>query len=313
MANVDVGVQALFKLVARTNDGSERDLTDWFPNLVLDSGLNRMSQGAWFTQVAVGTGNSEPLVTNVGLDKFLASTSTITEAGPSRQTSTLPYYYSLVTVFRFGQGVAAGNLSEIAMTWGGNNCWNRALIKDINGNPATITVLPNEFLDVYTELRIYPKMTDTLSTVNLLDSKGATISTHNVTIRANMSVDMTNNIVSYRTGNAAVKVGDSIASRSSAVSVYGSNAQLNTITTNISGTSTGTYSPVASDDSYPTLRSCALKTPLSITQLVGVHKVIGIRTRLGDWKVEYNPPISKDNTQSLEHNFMLTWGRYEPA
>ena len=310
MANVDVGVQALFKLVARTNDGSERDLTDWFPNLVLDSGLNRMSQGAWFTQVAVGTGNSEPLVTNVGLDSFLASTSTITEAGSSRQLNTLPYYYSLVTVFRFAQGVAAGNLSEIAMTWGGNNCWNRALIKDINGNPTTVTVLPNEFLDVYTELRIYPKMTDTLSTVNLLDSKGATISTHNVTIRANMYIGLENS-PSYRTGSTAVRVGDRITHRS--VSVYGSNAQLNNITTSISGTSIGTYTPTASNDSYPTLRSCALKTPLSITQLVGVHKAIDIQTRLGGWKVEYNPPISKDNTQSLEHNFMLTWGRYEPA
>lgn len=310
MANVDVGVQALFKLVARTNDGSERDLTDWFPNLVLDSGLDRMSQGAWFTQVAVGTGNSEPLVTNVGLDSFLASTSTITEASSSRQLDTLPYYYSLVTVFRFAQGVAAGNLSEIAMTWGGNNCWNRALIKDINGNPTTVTVLPNEFLDVYTELRIYPKMTDTLSTVNLLDSKGATISTHNVTIRANMYIGLENS-PSYRTGITAVRVGDRITNR--VVSVYGSNAQLNTITTNISGTIIGTYTPTASNDSYPTLRSCALKTPLSITQLVGVHKAIDIQTRLGAWKVEYNPPISKDNTQSLEHNFMLTWGRYEPA
>lgn len=310
MLKTNIDVQAHFKLVARTIDGKERNLTDWFPNLVLNSGLDRMSQGAWFTAIAVGTGNSNPLTTQTGLDAFLASTTTITEANSSRQLNVMPYHYSLVTVFRFAQGTAAGNLSEIAITWGANNCWNRALIKDLNGNPTTITILPNEFLDVYTELRIYPKMTDTVSSVNLLDGKGAVISAHAVTIRPNMNRDLPNS-TSTRSGTSAVRLGDAISAR--LFRVLGDNAQLNNITTSPSGTSIGTTNPASANDSYPTPRSCALKVPLSITQFVGSHKIIDIGSRLGDWKLEYNPPISKDNTQTLEYNFMMTWGRYEPA
>lgn len=314
MANVDVGVQALFKLVARTNDGSERDLTDWFPNLVLDSGLGRMSQGAWFTGVAVGTGNSEPLVTNVGLDSFLASTTTATEASSSRQLDTLPYYYSLVTVFRFAQGAAAGNLSEIAMTWGGNNCWNRALIKDINGSPTTVTVLPNEFLDVYTELRIYPKMTDTVSTVDLLNAKGQIESTHTVTVRADMSINMSNGTsATSRCGQDAVRIADQINTRATSLIVFAANGLLNPMQTPASGTQVTDVGGVPSGDSYPSSRSCAYKQQFPITQAIGGHKIVTVKTRLGNWKLEYSPPISKNNTQTLEHNFMMTWGRYEPA
>lgn len=310
MLNANIGVQAHFKCVAVNESGDERNLTDWFPNLVLDSGLDRMSQGAWFTRVMVGTGNSEPLITQTTLDSFLASTTTITEADTSRQTSASPFYYSLVTVFRFNQGVAAGNISEIAMGWADNACWNRALIKDINGNPTTITVLPNEFLDVYTELRIYPKMTDTVTTVNLLNGKSEVESVHEVTVRANMYKNITNSS-SNRSSTTAVRVGDAIANR--AIGVISDNGSLNNITTNASGTSVGNYTVSPANDSYPTLRSCALNVPLSITQLVGSHKIITVPTRLGDWKLEYNPPISKSNTQTLEHNFVMSWGRYEPT
>lgn len=311
MLKANIGVQAHFKLVARTSDGSERNLTDWFPNLVLDSGLDRMSQGAWFNGVAVGTGNSEPLVTNVGLDSFLASTTTAEEASSSRQMNTLPYYYSLVTVFRFAQGAAAGNLSEIAMTWGGGNCWNRALIKDINGNPTTITVLENEFLDVYTELRIYPKMTDTITTVNLLNAKGQVESTHTVTVRANMFADILNSTFN-RPGLHQVRICDRISSRSSALTIYTGDGVLNPIQTDSTGTRFNIESGSADGDAYPSLRSCTYKHQFPITAAIGLHKIATVRTRLGDWKLEYNPPISKNNTQTLEHNFMMTWGRYEP-
>jgi len=314
MLRASIDVQAHFKLVARTSDGSERNLTDWFPNLVLDSGLDRMSQGAWFTGVAVGTGNSEPLVTNVGLDALLASTTTVIEVGSSRQLDALPYYYSLVTVFRFAQGVAAGNISEIAMTWGGNNCWNRALIKDINGNPTTITVLPNEFLDVYTELRIYPKMTDTVTTVDLLNAKGRVESTHTVTVRANMSVNLPNQAQQhYRAGGEKVKIADQVNMRVGSLRIIDGSGALNPIRTEPTGSNLIILAGKESSDAYPSLRSCTYKLNLLITEANGEHKIIAAKTRLGDWKLEYDPPISKNNTRTLEHNFMLTWGRYEPT
>lgn len=114
--------------------------------------------GCWIDRCCVGTGNSNSVVTQTSLDTFKASTTTTQgaiEAGI--QVTTLPYYMWLRSTYRFGEGVAAGNISEIGLGWANANLWNRALVKDSNGNPTTITVLADEYLDVITEIRVYPQ------------------------------------------------------------------------------------------------------------------------------------------------------------
>ncbi|RLZ06647.1 hypothetical protein EAH57_15530 [Acinetobacter sp. 2JN-4] len=312
MLNVKIGVQAYFKCVAvDTTTRKETELTDWFPNLVLNAGLDRMSQGAWINRVMVGSGNSTPLITQTSLDNFVASTTTRTEHASTRQLTNLPYYYSLKTTFRFAQGAAAGNLSEIAMGWADNSCWNRSLIKDSNGNPTTITVKANEFLDILTELRIYPNLNDVVSDVDLKNEDGDTISTHTVTVRPNMFIDLIHS-GSYELFATAVRLADGINNMTNTIRVRAGDALLNSISQNVTGTTIVDTHGSAGNNSYPSLKSCVYKLPFTITQALGLHKVISVKSRLGDWKFEYNPPISKDNTQTLEHNFMLTWGRYEP-
>ena len=90
-----------------------------------------------------------------------------------------PYYRWAKVTWRFGQGVAAGNISEVGLGWGNSNLWNRALIKDANGNPTTITVLSDEYLDVVSEIRDYPTLSSSGS-FNLLDKTGAIINTYTV-------------------------------------------------------------------------------------------------------------------------------------
>ena len=73
--NNEVG--ARFKLVARKASTEEitRE-TDWFQNIVLDTGLARMSVGVYIDRCCVGTGNSTPVATQTQLDTFKASTTT---------------------------------------------------------------------------------------------------------------------------------------------------------------------------------------------------------------------------------------------
>lgn len=55
----------------------------------------------------------------------------------------------------FARGAAAGNISELSTGWStqANSACARALVRDTSGNPATITVLPDEVLTMTWEMR----------------------------------------------------------------------------------------------------------------------------------------------------------------
>ncbi|GAG45715.1 unnamed protein product, partial [marine sediment metagenome] len=72
-----------------------------------------------------------------------------------------PYYGSQTRTWRFDEGDAAGILAEAGIGRGncnidGSDLWSRALIKDGAGDPTTIEVTANEWLDVSYQLRLYP-------------------------------------------------------------------------------------------------------------------------------------------------------------
>ncbi|WP_218955173.1 MULTISPECIES: hypothetical protein, partial [unclassified Acinetobacter] len=170
-------VGARFKLIARKADLSISKESAWGHNKVLDTGLDRMSAGTWIDRCCVGAGNSTPLNSQVALDNLIASTTTIFATELIKNTVT-PYYYGVRLTWRFAQGVAAGNLSEVGLGWGNANLWNRSLIKDSSGEPTTITVLADEFLDVVSEIRIY--LPETISgSFNLTDKDNVVLSSHN--------------------------------------------------------------------------------------------------------------------------------------
>ncbi|MHA3102689.1 hypothetical protein [Acinetobacter sp. ANC 3791] len=133
-------VGARFKFIVRKAcDDRITTETDWFCNLVLDTGLARMSVGTWIDRCCIGTGNSTLISTQTALNSFLASSTTVQAQSTAIQVSAAPYYYSANLTWRFGQGVAVGNISEVGLGWGNTTLWNRALIKDSNGNPTTIS------------------------------------------------------------------------------------------------------------------------------------------------------------------------------
>lgn len=305
---IQTEIHALFKLVSYDPEtNTSKELTDWFPNLVLNTGLDQMSKGVHINRVCVGSGNSIPVETQARLDFFVASTSTYnSSAKASSQTVTMPYYHSSQFTFRFGQGVAAGNLSEIGLGWSNTELWNRALILDSNGNPTTITVLSNEFLDVAVEIRVYPKLTDTVMQFNLRDNKNNITSVHTATIRPNFRSTITANFFANK-----VRIGTSSpVSAPGTLSVYPSSSIIGDMLTNITGGATsGAASSVESQDTYPTTRSTRASFTSAITQS-GEHSILLIPTTLSTYKVLIEPPIPKNNTETLKHSFVLSWDRY---
>ncbi|MHA3099385.1 hypothetical protein [Acinetobacter brisouii] len=295
-------IGARFKLVVRkAKDHSIAHETVWFKNLVLNTGLARMSTGTWIDRCCVGTGNSTPVATQATLDAFLASTSTVQAQSTTKQMTTAPYYYSVTQTWRFGEGVAAGNISEVGLGWGNTNLWNRTLIKDANGNPTTITVLSDEYLDVVAEVRVYPAQTLSGS-FNLLNKMGALISTHTFTglpYIYDPAIRFDQVILGMRNGYLIWDgpIGASVTDMPSG----------------------GRYNHESVAISYPTPTSCRAIYTIGLSNAVTSHKSFLLATGgiLGGadlnnsgYQLQITPPIRKTAAQKMTYTFELSWGRY---
>lgn len=167
---LDTKIAGRLRVVAIKPDGTERVLADWFDNLILNTGLDRIGASLnAITYARVGSGSTPPEVTDLNLQSPVASTTTVQGAVLFGNTSSAPYYGWIRKTFRFNTGVAAGVLSEIGIGWGTSSgqLFSRALIKNSSGNPISITVLSNEVLDVTYELRLYAPTDDVPYTVTI--------------------------------------------------------------------------------------------------------------------------------------------------
>lgn len=298
---INNSVGARFKLVARKASTEEitRE-TEWFKNIVLDTGLNQMSVGTWIDKVRVGSGNSTPVASQTQLDNTIASTTTVLSGSESisKQTTTSPYYVAAKRTYRFAEGVAAGNISEVGCGWGtGLALWNRALVKDLSGNPTTIAVLSDELLDVIIEVRYYPTQSFS-GNFNLLDKTGAIVSNHTFT--------------------GLPQFAESYISFSR---VIGGATQLHSGSMN--GVNTDPSSRLGATDSistYPSPKTLTCTNSFLLNSANGSIKTISQSFNVistagygSIYKFEINPPIVKTNQMVLSFTFSISWGRYEGA
>lgn len=155
------GTSGHFSIIGTLPDGRSRVIADWQPNLITDAGLERWGTGAPVANCSVGSGNTPPTVNDTGLVAFIAQQSSVSSKTQGAQASA-PYYGWARWTFRFNPPGANHNLSEVGFGWGanGSNLWSRALIKNNDGVPVTVTWLGSETLDVVYEARKYPWLGD---------------------------------------------------------------------------------------------------------------------------------------------------------
>src|SRR5690606_3150722 len=141
--------------------------TGFFDNLITNTGMNRIGEvttnrGGSIEafrilcgRFVVGSGSAEPQFTDTALQNPVAFASA--DVVLNNESSNYDRgWYEITVRHQFEQGQAAGNLSEIGIqhTSTSGPLWSRALILDGQGNPTTITVLPDDFLTCYYTLRI---------------------------------------------------------------------------------------------------------------------------------------------------------------
>lgn len=160
-------LEGLFNMVVRDARTMEiKRETGFFKNIITNSGLEILATKGGINGCAVGTGNNTPLVTDTILQAQIARTTTAIGTTTYPSSAVSPYYSAIRRTYRFQEGAAAGNLSEVGILHTDNGAstpatlFSRSLIKDSSGNPTTITVLSNEILDVVYECRTYALETD---------------------------------------------------------------------------------------------------------------------------------------------------------
>lgn len=160
--------------------GGERGVIDypWQDNMILDQGFIRLitasGTSSALTYISVGSSSQTVDPTDVGL---IAPIARVVRGSTERGWDEEGGFGWTRARSTFANGLAAGNISELAAGWGNNNtsACARALVRDELGNPTTITVLAGETLVVTWEWRRWWTVADTH--VLEFDIDGVTTST----------------------------------------------------------------------------------------------------------------------------------------
>ncbi len=295
--NNHIGLKGIFNLkFTNVKTGQIRELE--FTNLILNSGLDRIAIGGFIAGCVLGSASSTPVVTDTSITGILGSSTTLQAQGVgTANTSTPPYWCSYYWTYRFIEGVATGNISQVAMAFGtvsaGTTLFSLALVKDSGGTPITITKLADEVLDVTYTLQLFCPSADVTGTI---------------------SISGVNYDYVARPASAASWAAYNPINTSATVLTYQASSTLGTQLTAPSGsyvqTYTNTYSAYTAGTFYKDL---AIYCDLNVGNVSGGIKCIYINAG-SVWQIQYSntsdsSAIPKDATKRLTLNVRISWGR----
>lgn len=152
-----------WKTVEVIKDGEVVNKIGPYRNMILDSGLDLLGgySSDFADYMVAGTGNSEPSPSQTQLDSKLGGSARSTGGSISRND--VESYVAFTRTYTGAVGAFVGNFSEIGIgpNASGTNLFSRSLLRDVEGNPTSITVLADEQLRVTYELRMYQPTGDT--------------------------------------------------------------------------------------------------------------------------------------------------------
>lgn len=308
----NMGMAGEFRVVVKRADGSTKIDTGYQKNLILNQGLDFFGGGDGLNMMAycvIGSGNSQPSYTQNKLDTAITGVTGITVSTKydydAAQDGNL-YKTNTVNKYSF-TGLNNVNVSELGLASAYSNATTyilctRALIKDSNGNPTTITVLSGEILQIYYKLWAVFDTTDKTGQINLLDGVGGSVA-YNWKLRpARVTSD------AYRiAGGRLGATGD--------IYPYFHPADVDLVAiTSVpaEGTLYGFVLNPYTINSY----KLVINFNLTIDQGNGSIRVLTLLTSMGSYQIRFgsvadDSPITKTNTQTLTVPIEFSWGRYD--
>lgn len=304
------GMKGRFKMnVVDPKTNEIKRSTGWFDNLITDGGLNMKGTLAPARACHVGSGSTTPSVTDTQLDTFVASTSNRISTPRGSQTDVIPRYAWQQVLFRFGAGQAEGNLTEVGITnddfmTASGPLFSRALILDGSGNPTTLSILSDEILEVWYELRHYIPTDDLVENIEIngvmteVRTRAARITDSSQYGWAG-STTIFGRPADFVTGqfsnSTAVWSGDIGTQFDNSPSGSLANENSASLPSYVDGSLTRTA------EGFWNIDNANFETGIRSVQF---------RSYIGTYQSQFDPPIQKDNTQELRINVEVSWGRF---
>lgn len=281
--------------------GSHEVVAPWQDNLITDAGLDHMGGGGWMGRCHIGAGNTPPSFSDTSLVSSLASRTGNIEQGPSDDD-----FCSVVGTYVFPPGEGTGIIAEIGVSPGGvgTALTTRALVRDENGNPTTITKGPIDQLTITYQMREYPDKGDTVQQV----TNPHTAQEYTVTTRTYGGADSSRMYAWTGTFGPVTEHSASFPRVTQGLAPWDSNPSA------VSGVANGSLStvPYTSGNNYRDVR--AIFTETQGNRVGGISSVSlgssGTSTTV-PFRIQaaFDPPLDKDNTKTLTLTFRRSWGR----
>ncbi len=281
-------------------DGSVRLETDFFDNLITNTGLDWL--GAYInTPVAwVSNGTTPPSNNSTSMSGTILGFKNNRTESSAVQVSTLPNYGYTNYTYTFDVGGVVGDISELGIGAGTVSTitylFSRALIVNNLGVPITITLTSTDQLQIVYQLRQY--MPDGDTTFDL-DVNGVT---HTFTVRPSYNAiaqywtPYITRIQFYDDGSWVCGLTGAIGPRSGAPSGTIIPSTTRTMSTYVLG-------------SY--VRGFVITwLPAAGTRTFASFLMRSLYTAAGTWQFGVTPSIVKTDLQSLRIEGQYSWGRY---
>ncbi len=274
--------------------------TGFTDNMVLDQGLEQLAVGGAATTARVGASGQVPAATDTALVSPIATTTSIQSTSESA-AATAPYYGEWVVVFRYGAGVAEGNIAEQGLGSTSVLVSRSLVLDDVTQLPIVKPVAADEFLDQTVRIRNYPPTTDATTTVVL---NGIT---HTVTARAANVTSAT-----HWSPKRLFESGAGLHPVYSTTSVTAYNGSINAAVTGIPSGSSDTATIMSNRAYVAGTHERAMRGYFGLDDgnLAGYIKSFLVLTAMGAVQLEFSPVIQKTNTYILDLDFTVGWTRY---
>lgn len=316
---VNMGMAGEFRCVVKRADGSTKVDTGYQKNLILNQGLDFFGGGkgsSMLSNCVIGSGNSQPNYTQNKLDAAITGVSGTFASNKYDYNAAIDgELYKINYTYKYSfTGLSNVNVSELglASTYSNTTTYflcTRALIKDSQGNPTTITVLSGEILEIYYKLWVVFDTRDKTGQINLLDGIGGSAK-YNWLSRIALAGDTPYGLRIVGSPLAGAIYNESHKLRDGDLGVVGGASQGNIIWSS--------SSELVLSDYVPGTYKRQLQLDLPVSSANGNIRSFNIYTTMGIFQIRFgsvadDSPITKTNTQTLTIPVEISWGRYEGA
>ncbi len=328
--NINFGFAGLYQLEKFKADESGNEIAGtrtvavpWFDNLITNVGMDLLGSGASsadnLAYCRIGVGNTAAANT----DNSLVSQTGYTKTAPAADVADLSidgtYIYRRVTR-RFAAGTIAGvNLAEVGMSnlTTGANLFSRSLLKDLSGNPTTISLKSDEVLDVVYELRQYIPAAVDIPVPATIDGVASTVTIRRATLTQQIR-------------NWAARVGCPISPISYGEELgYGNYSEQDALENSIpaatgwqNGNVTKATRAINAYVAGSYLKTVTLTVPLTVGNYATGIGFVTIGTgksadgrgpcSFGPWGLIFNPKLNKTASRIATVTFGVSWARHTP-